>query len=663
MSGINRREFMKRGLAAGSALALGGVQPVTRVFGQRATPVKAIILGFDGMDPHLTRIWMDQGELPAFARLRRQGGFTPLFTSNPPQSPVAWANFITGMNPGGHGVFDFNHRDPDNYMPIFSSSESLPPGRILKLGKYRLPLSGGKVLNLMHGKAFWQHLEDHDIPATIFKLPSNYPPMPTKQRTLSGMNTPDMLGTYGLFNFYTTAPSQIDENVGGGRVHEVYVIGNRVDARLPGPVNTFLEQEEETSIDFKAYIDPKNAVAKIVAQDHAFLLRQGEWSDWKRVSYSMMPTQSVSGICRFYLKEVRPEFKLYVSPVNIDPAKPALPISTPDSYATELADRFGSFYTQGLPGDFKALNNGILDEEEFLTQDELVLDERRAMFDYELNRFDSGLLFYYVSSTDQRSHMFWRFLDKNSPGYNPKEAARWSGVIKDIYKAADRILAKALNRADRDTVVMVVSDHGFSPFRRAFNANTWLLESGYHSLINKRRRMESGFFDNTDWSATQAYAYGLNGLYLNQRGRESEGIVSPGADTDNLLHEIARKLEAYRDPITGEQVVRRAYLGREVYSGPQVEKGPDIVLGFNGGYRISWSSPYGQMPMDIMEDNTAKWSGDHCVSPDVVPGIFLCNRPIKADFPAFTDITPSILQLFGIDKPQEMVGNPVIGRP
>ncbi|MGD9344828.1 MAG: alkaline phosphatase family protein [Candidatus Aminicenantes bacterium] len=661
MKNINRRDFLKMGLTAGSLLATQSVPSlVTKVFGKTETAKKLIILGFDGMDPHLVDVWMEQGYLSAFQKLRKMGSFSPLGTSNPPQSPVAWANFITGMDPGGHGIFDFIQRDPENYFPVSSAAESTTGSRVLSIGNYEFPLSGGEVKNLIKGKAFWQILEESDIPATIFKMPSNYPPVPTKQRTLSGMNTPDLLGSYGICNYYTTESTRINEDVGGARIHEVYVIGNRVEGKLPGPENTFKKDKPDSVIDFKVYIDPENPVAKIAIQDHEFILRVGEWSDWKRLSFPLIPTQSISGICNFYLKEIRPEFKLYISPLNIDPGNPAMPIATPDSYSKELEKEFGPFYTKGLPGDFKAMNNNLLNEDEFLQQDEHVLRERIAMFDYELARFDSGVLFYYVSSTDQRQHMFWSHIDKSSPLYDPALAAKYGDTIRDIYVEADKILDKAIQKADKDTIIMVVSDHGFSPFRWSFNANTWLKENGYHALINPWKQGEDQLFMNSDWSRSKAYAFGLNGLYINERGREGEGIVSPGAEKENLLIEIARKLEQYVDPKTGEKPILRAYLSKEIYNGPYADQAPDIVMGFNRGYRISWSSPMGNFPKEIIVDNTEKWSGDHCVAPEIVPGIFLINRKMKANNPEFIDVTATILKIFGINKPADMRGTSVI---
>ena len=659
MNNINRREFLKLGLAAGSLLTLSPSNILSKTLGKKATRKKIIILGFDGIDPQLLKNWMEQGKLPAFRRLWESGDFKPLRTSIPPQSPVAWSNFITGMNPGGHCIYDFIHRDPDTYIPIFSASKTSGSNKKISIGGYEFPLSGGDVKLLRMGKAFWQILEDYDIPCTVFKIPSNYPPADTKQRTLSGMGTPDILGTYGICNFYTTKPSEIDPDIGGARVHEVYVIGNQVHAKLPGPDNAFKKEHPESYIDFTVYIDPMNPVAKIKIQNHEFILKQGEWSKWKRINFNMIPTQSVKGICNFFLKQVRPEFKLYVSPVNIDPADPVLPISTPKSYSKELEKEFGPFFTKGLPADTSALTYGFLDDGEFIEQDDLVLKERLDIFDYELKRFDSGVLFYYLSSTDQRQHMFWRHIDKLSPIYDEKLASQYKDTIFNIYQTADYVLDKTMKKADKDTIIMAISDHGFCPFRRQFNINTWLKENGYHKLIDERKQGDTSLFMNTDWNKTQAYAIGLNGLYINQKNRESRGIVSPGTEKDNLVYEIARKLENYKDPETGENVILKAFISDKVYSGAQTSHSPDIVLGFNKGYRISWASPLGRLPKKIVEDNRDKWSGDHCMAPQLIPGILLTNRKIKKASPSLYDLSPTMLKIYGIPIPENMVGTPI----
>jgi predicted AlkP superfamily phosphohydrolase/phosphomutase len=661
MSPIKRREFLKYGLAASAMLAgKSGFPPLLKARGRRETPLKVFILGADGMDPNLFQAWLKEGHFPAFERLLSQGDFRPLRTSIPPQSPVAWSNFITGMDPGGHGIFDFIHRDPETYIPIFSGSSTEEAKKTVRFGDYVVPLSEGKVKLLREGRAFWQILEEQDIPATVFKIPSNYPPAQTNQRTLSGMGTPDILGSYGICNFYTTKPFEARRETGGGaRVHEVFPIANRIDAKLGGPINSFKRDRPETNIDFTVWVDPVEPVAKIAIQGQEFILREKEWSGWKSISFSLIPTQSIGGMCMFYLKEIRPVFKLYVTPINIDPADPALPISTPDNYSRELTERFGRFFTKGLPADTSALDNNLLDESEFLHLDDMVLAERDTILDYELDRFDSGLLFYYLSSTDQRQHMFWRLTDKNSPGYDPALASKYENVIRDIYIEADRTLDKVMRRGGKDTIIMVMSDHGFNAFNRSFNLNSWLVETGYHKLRNPWKQGEGSLFENTDWSRTRAYGIGLNGLYINLKGREAEGIVNPGSESENLIREIASKLELATDPKTGQRAILRAFVARDVYHGPAVEHAPDIVLGFDRGYRIAGESALGTMPKEVFADNLDKWSGDHMGAPEILPGILAVNRRISADTPSLYDLTPSILKIFGLDKPDNMIGEPI----
>jgi predicted AlkP superfamily phosphohydrolase/phosphomutase len=659
---LSRREFLKAGVAASAALGLGGAARFTpKVYGRVRTTKKMIVLGLDGLDPVLTRRWIDEGRLPAFAKLLRQGDFRPLGTSLPPQTPVAWSNFITGMDPGGHGIFDFFNRDPKTYVPVFSATETSGGTKTIRIGKTLIPLSGGHVRNLRKGQAFWQILEDADIPSTIFKMPSNYPPVATRQRTLAGMNTPDLKGSYGFFRYYTNEARAVTQEAGGGgKVHDVFVVGNRVEAELPGPVNTFRTDAPEATIPFQVFIDPVNAAAKIVIQGQEFVLKEKEWSGWKHVHFDLMPTQSVHGICLFYLKEIRPKFKLYISPIHMDPARPPLPLSTPESYAKELERRFGPYFTKGLPADTSALDNNVLDEEEFLHLDNMVYQESMAMLEYELGRFEDGLLFFYFSNADQRQHMFWRLTDPGHPAYDEKLAAAFGDVIARTYGEMDRALDLALRKADQDTVVLVLSDHGFNTFRRGFNLNTWLFQQGYHRLQKPWKQAESSFFDNTDWSKTRAYGMGLNSLYINEKGREGEGTVASGAEKDNLVGEIAGKLEALTDPKTGEHPILKAFISKDTYRGKNLEMAPDIVLGFNRGYRISWQSPLGGFPKEVVEDNNQKWSGDHMSAPDILPGIAFCNRKFTADAPAIHDLTASILGIFGVERPKDMIGRNVL---
>src|ERR1700721_1292641 len=196
---------------------------------------RLIILGIDGMDPQLLHRFMREGKMPNFANLEAQGDFRQQTTSVPPQSPVAWSNLITGMNAGGHGIFDFIHRDPKTLGLYFSASRVEGPKHAIHLGSWAIPLSGGSAEQLRKGVAFWQLLDQHGVPNTIFRIPSNFPPVAAKGKTLSGMGTPDLRGTYGTFSFYTDDPTAVTGAVEGGQVIPVQVENSRVPANFFAP--------------------------------------------------------------------------------------------------------------------------------------------------------------------------------------------------------------------------------------------------------------------------------------------------------------------------------------------------------------------------------------------------------------------------------------------
>ncbi len=621
---------------------------------------RLIILGIDGMDPQLLHQFMREGKMPNFAKLEAQGDFRLLTSSIPPQSPVAWSNLITGMNAGGHGIFDFIHRDPKTLGLYFSASRVEGPKHAIHLGSWTIPLGGGSAEQLRKGAAFWQILDQHGVPNTIFRIPSNFPPAAAKGKTLSGMGTPDLRGTYGTFSFYTDDPTAAAGTVEGGQIIPVQVENSRVTANLIGPDNSFRKGSPVSTEPFFVAVDPLESVAKIAVQGQEFVLREGEWSDWIRVQFQLIPFfGNVKGMCRFYLKQAHPRFQLYVSPINVDPADPALPISTPSSYSRFLTDEAGEFHTQGIAEDTKALSDGMLDDNEYLQQARTVLAEHRRIFDAEFPKFNQGVFFFYFSSLDLNSHMFWRLMDPQHPEYDATLAAQNGSAIADFYQQMDQVLGEVLPRLDDHTTLLVLSDHGFAPYYRSFNLNTWLLNNGYIKLKNDASSNSSEPFANVDWTQTRAYGIGLNGLYINLRGRESNGIVEPGNAADGLMAEIRAKLLAVQDAKTKLPVITRVDLASEAYQGPYTREGPDLLVGYNRGYRAGWQTILGAFPAEELEDNSNPWSGDHCMDYTLVPGVLLTNRKIAADAPALTDIAPTILAEFGIAKAKGMIGQSV----
>ena len=620
--------------------------------GQRAAGPRVIVLGFDGMDYALTRDLMARGRMPNFQRLAARGSFAPLGTPIPPQSPVAWSTFITGLDPGVHGIFDFIHRDPQTLVPFLSTSKTEEGGKSLTLGKWQVPLSGGTVELLRQGQPFWEVLEERGVETTIIRMPANFPPSGTATRELSGMGTPDILGTYGTFSFYTSEPYAFaGRTLAGGVVYPVDVYEGAVRAAIEGPNNPFLVKPEKLRAEFTAFVDGQQKFAKIVVGDEERLLRVGEWSDWVPVDFDMIPTQSLRAEVRFYLKQLDPYFALYVSPPNIDPLEPALPISTPSDYAADLAHATGRFYSQGMPEDTKGLKTGVLTPAEFLEQARIAGDENHRQYKHVLEGFrsGSGLLFYYFGNVDQVSHMMWRAMDPQHPAYNAERDKPYEHVVEDLYVGLDAIVGETLDKMAPDDLLVVMSDHGFTSWRRSFHLNSWLRDNGYLVLADPRMTDDPGFFANVDWSKSRAYAMGLNGLYINVKGREKSGIVD-AADRAALMAEISAKLLAVIDPKTGTPAITKMYPRDKVYSSAGHDDiAPDLIVGYAKGTRGSDESALGSMPPDVIVDNMDPWSGDHCMDHEAVPGILLSSRPLKKPAPSLQTLAAAILAEYGVD--------------
>ncbi len=615
---------------------------------------RVIVLGIDGMDYRIVEELFAEGRLPNLRALAEEGAFKHLWSSVPPQSPVAWSNFITGRDPGGHGIFDFIHRDPATYLPYLSTSETIPPRRTIRLGRYIIPLSSARVELKREGRAFWEYLDDDGIPAVVFKIPSNYPPVEAGAGSLSGMGTPDLQGSYGIYQYYASDPAHIPEDYSGARFHLVEIVDEAVEGVVEGPVNTYLEDAPIMTVPFTAWLDPENLTARIDVQGREIILDQGQWSEW--VVFSFRPAAllpAVRGIGRFYLQEVHPGFRLYLTPINVDPARPALPIDYPRGWARSLADEVGYFYTQGMAEDTKAFTNATFTLEEFVAQIDMVLEENNRVYRHLLDNFERGFLFFYFSTLDLGSHALWHLRDPNHPIHDPEESARHGDLLARLYDQMDEAVGRALEHVDENTTLIVMSDHGFGPFYRNFHLNQWLLDNGYLRL---RRGARTGTLDDIDWSRTRAYGLGLNALYVNTRGREGRGIVSPGAERESLIRELAERLEALQYPSTGESVVLRAHRREEVYDGPRVSRAPDLMVAYDVGWRVSYESALGEVTGELFTLNLERWSGDHCGATEIVPGVVLSNRPIHHPQPHLYDLAPTILAEFGLAAPEDMIG-------
>jgi predicted AlkP superfamily phosphohydrolase/phosphomutase len=612
---------------------------------------KVIFLGLDGLDPRLTERFMAEGKLPHFTKLQEMGGFRRLRTTFPSLSPVAWSTFATGVNPAKHNIFDFLNRNMKSYVPELSSARVNKPRRILKFGKYRLPLSGTTVEMRRKSQPFWKLLGQQNIGCTIIRVPITFPPEKFNGRLLSAMSTPDLRGTQGSFSVFSTRQETVSYE--GGSRYPLKRAGDVLQGAIEGPEDFLVDGKKPLEIPFTLKLkSPASATLSVGGK--SYQIERGEYTPWIKLTFRATFGLKVTGIARFMLTATEPDVSLYLTPIQIDPENPALPISHPSFYAMYLAKLLGSYSTLGMAEDTWALNEGIIDEEGFLKQAYLTMAEREQMFENALEKTRRGVIACVFDTSDRVQHMFYRFLEGRHNGADPK----YLKTIEDLYQRMDGLVAKALRYVDNETVLFVLSDHGFCSFRRGINLNAWLVENGYMHL--KDGAKESGpYFRGVDWSRTRAYTMGLGGLYLNMKGREAQGIVKPGADADALVAELIAKLSGLNDPASGEVGIRAVYAANALFKGPYLKEAPDLIVGYNEGFRTSWDAAVGKVTAHVWEDNCKAWSGDHCVDPHLVPGVLFSNRKIDADNPGIEDLAPTTMGLFGVEAPAWMEGKPV----
>jgi predicted AlkP superfamily phosphohydrolase/phosphomutase len=611
---------------------------------------RVIFLGLDGLDPGLTERFMQEGRLPNLSRLKEEGSYRRLRTTFPSLSPVAWSTFATGVNPGKHNIFDFLNRDLKTYIPELSSARVGKPRRVLKIGKLRVPLSRPSVTMGRKSVPFWKLLGDRDVGCTIIRVPVTFPPEPFNGKLLSAMGTPDLRGTQGSFSYFSTALQGASYE--SGMRYPLRREGSVVRGELEGPDDPILEGAGALKIPFE--IDMGGGKLRLKIDGQTFSLAPGEYTPWISVRFRASAGVSTRGIVRMLLRETDPEVTLYATPVEIDPEHPALPISHPAHYAVYLAKLLGTFATLGMAEDTWALNEGVIDEAAFLEQAWSIFDEREAQFREALDKTRRGVVACVFDTSDRVQHMFYRYLDgRGGPG-----SERFGKTIEQLYERMDALVGETLRHADKETALFVLSDHGFCSFRRGVNLNTWLLQNGYLAMKDDRRE-SGGYFEGVDWSRTQAYTMGLGGLYLNMAGREANGTVRGGNAAQALEAELIAKLSGLADVATGETAIRTVYAASDLYKGPYLEHAPDLIVGFNEGFRTSWNAAVGGVSSEVFEDNDKAWSGDHCVDPLLVPGVLFSNRSIQAADPGIEDMAPSALHLFGVPVPAWMEGRSV----
>lgn len=618
---------------------------------------KVIVIGLDGLEPTIVESMLERGELPNLARVKQTGSYSRLKTTYPAQTPVAWSSFATGTNPGGHGIFDFISRDPATYMPDAALSRFERP---------KSAFAAPQVVNQRKGVPVWQVLSQGGIPSVVLRCPCTFPPDEFNGRLIAGVGVPDLRGSQNKGTFYTQ-----DVGVQARESEQVVTLpmGNDFKTHVSGPRNTRQSPPSDVKAEIRVQVkrESRSLLIETGGAPARIEIKQGAWSDWIRFKFKLSMLQSVTGVARFYVRQLEPHLEFYLSAVNFDPAAPVFPVSSPGTYAKDLAGGIGLFSTLGMAEDHNGLNNGRFDERAYLDQCELVIKERERMMRFELDRFGEGFFFVLYDTPDRVQHMLWRFRDPAHPGFEPDRAKEYSTLIEQHYSRCDQLLAPVLEKMDGNTLLIVLSDHGFNTFRRAFDTNTWLYQNGLLALKNgSKPSEESGeAFASVDWSHTYAYAVGLGGLYLNFKGREREGIVAEGTEAEKVRNAIQNGLAGVIDQEAQASAISSVSRREDLYSGPYASNAPDLLVNFRPGFRVSWQSAVGGFANSLIEDNMRKWGGDHIIDPEAVPGILFTNRKLAAPRlsltlpqggPNIIDLAPTILNYLGVPVPKSMEG-------
>lgn len=680
-----------------------------------AKPPRVVVLGFDGVDAHVVEEMLAAGRLPNLDALKKRGGYSPLTPTLPAQTPVSWATFSTGLDPGGHEIFDFLKRDPSNRVPTFAVAEEIE--KPFLAGRWNAAAAGGAVLlafvlasaplfrrrvswiwrllvvvigvafagaasvaarawlpekrpwikNNRVGKTFWT--EAGGRPAAVIRMPVTFPPEAFEEgRLLSGLGVPDLSGRIGKPFYFTSDPFFAPREGNDFSIELVRLESNtgRLTTKIVGPPGKPFGREGALETPMTLEVSAARDRLTIEVEGEKRALAAGEWSDWVSLVFRVNPLIALHGYARFRVEKIAPEIALYLSPIQFDPRRlpPGFALSSPARFAPDLVARFGRYKTMGWAIDTWSMQSGTLPEDAFLEDVAATVSQERKILRALLEDKDR-LLVHYFEFPDRVAHVFWRFRDPLHPAYDAALAPRYGDAVEKSYETMDAIVGEAARALSPEDTLIVLSDHGFATWRRSVNYNSWLVESGYLALAGGARRQNlealfsrGQFWESVDWSKSRAYAMGLGDIYINLKGRESGGIVEPGPEYEALRAELTRRLEALADPANGQRAVSRVFRREDVYRRFNPRLIPDLIVTNRPGYRVSWQSSLGVPTGTVFEDNRDVWSGDHCsLDPDLVRGVLFASRAFRAaPIPGIADVTASIRSLLGAPAPADAAG-------
>ncbi len=575
--------------------------------------MKTLILGLDAFDPGIFERLYEAGEMPHLGKFVAPGKYARFEVASPPQSEVSWTSIATGLDPGGHGIFDFVHRDPATYRPIVS---------LLPTRKGR---GGIQFVRPSTARTIFDQAASQGYPATSLWWPATFPARPESPvATIPGLGTPDLFGRWGVGTLFTSE-ADIPEKIGKTRAVALTARGkDRFTGIFPGPMRQTRQGAEETGLPLEV-VRQNGERAHLKLGSAPLVLLLGEWSPILTVSFKAGMFFKIRAITRLILTQTEPHIRIYALPLQLHPLHPIWRYGTPRRFVKQTWEQAGPFLTVGWPQDTTGLEDGCINDEQFLALCDSIFEARRQALRFHLQHFREGVLGIVFDSLDRIQHMFLR--DR------PEVVEGWYRRMDALVGEVGEWLAASPGKPAR---WLALSDHGFTRFDYKVHLNRFLQERGY---LQTNSPQSAGTLKDADWTRTRAYAIGLNSIYLNLRGREGRGKVAP-EQKDALLGQLKDDLLAWRSP-DGTPVIQRVLSSEEAFSGPLAALGPDLIIGYAPGFRASQATGTGEWESNPLETNTDHWGADHCVDSLVVPGTIFANeglgglpRPSYRDIPA-----------------------------
>ncbi len=531
-------------------------------------------------------------------------------------------------------------------------------------------------INNRRGTPFWEEAGRKGIPSVVMHVPVTFPAVDYDHgRLLSGLGVTDVRGRVGTPSYYTSDPFFSPKNKNEFSVELVRLESNKgtIETEVFGPYNKLFKEPPVIKTPMTLTVAPDGGSLTAAPKgSQPVTMKVGEWSPWVVFTFPFNSIVKMTGIGRFHLASLSPEIRLYLSPIHFNPSDlpPSVKITAPSALSKRLADRYGLYKTMGWQIDTWSMSEETIDEKTFLEDVDHTVEPFRKMMNDFLDEKDVRLFVQIYEFPDRVAHCFWRFLDPQHPAYDAVKAAKWAPAVERTYEQMDAIVGDAMKKLGPEDILIVLSDHGFATWRRSVNYNTWLVENGFMALKggdgSEMADLEmlfgqGEFWPNVDWSKTKAYAMGLGDIYLNLKGREGQGIVSPGAEYEAVRDEIRRKLVTLVDPKTGQRAVSRIFTREEAYGSFDADVIPDLFVTNTAGTRIGWQGSLGVVTKEMFEDNAQIWSGDHCsLDPAVVPGILFANRALgKGKQPGIADVPATIYHVLGVAPPEKLDGVPL----